>query len=92
MYSCVKSDIKKLKSGLTQSKANREAEDEKLDNFLQTNLTKLSDDVVELRKYSEVSEKSIFNGIKTSVVDIKTTLDTEKNKRYIFYQLGEILN
>ena len=48
---------------------------------MQNNLGKLADDLSDLQKYSENSEKSIFNTIKTSVVEIKSQLDGEKHKR-----------
>jgi len=75
------SDIKKLRNGLAQATADREAEDEKIDNYMQSNLGKMTDDVTDLQKYSENSEKTIFNAIKSSVVEIKTVLDNEKGKR-----------
>jgi len=75
------SDIKNLRSALTQVKSDREGGDEKIENYMRTNLTKLSDDVSEIQKASEFSEKSFFNAIKSSVVDVKATIDTEKKTR-----------
>jgi len=66
---------------LSQAKAEREEEDERIENHMQSNLGKLADDLSDLQKYSENSEKSIFNTIKTSVVEIKSQLDGEKHKR-----------
>lgn len=75
------SDMRKLNNGLAQSKADREEEDDKIENYMQSNIGKLADDINDLQKYSESSEKSIFNSIKTSVVEIKSLLDGEKHKR-----------
>lgn len=75
------SDIKKLQSSLHQEKSDREDEDEKIQNFMHSNLGKLVDDVNDLQKYSENSEKTMFNTIKTSVVEVKSMLDTEKHTR-----------
>jgi len=73
--------MRKLNNGLAQSKADREEEDDKIENYMQSNIGKLADDINDLQKYSESSEKSIFNSIKTSVVEIKSLLDGEKHKR-----------
>ena len=70
-----------MNSALSQAKAEREEEDERIENHMQSNLGKLADDLSDLQKYSENSEKSIFNTIKTSVVEIKSQLDGEKHKR-----------
>ncbi len=74
-----------MNSALSQAKAEREEEDERIENHMQSNLGKLADDLSDLQKYSENSEKSIFNTIKTSVVEIKSQLDGEKHKRYENY-------
>lgn len=58
---------------------------------MHTNLTKLSDDVNELQKISESSEKIIFNAIKNSVVDVKNMIDVEKRQRY-FRKINYMLN
>jgi len=73
--------MRKLNNGLAQAKADREEEDDKIENYMQSNVGKLADDINDLQKYSESSEKSIFNSIKTSVVEIKGLLDGEKHKR-----------
>ena len=48
---------------------------------MQTNLNKVSDDINDLQKTSETSEKRIFNSIKSSVVEVKKLIDNEKNQR-----------
>lgn len=80
------SDIGNLKSGFAQVKADRESGDEKIENYMHTNLTKLSDDVSELQKASETAEKTIFNAIKNSVVEVKASIDAEKKQRYCLLQ------
>ena len=76
-----------MKSAFAQVKADREHGDEKIENYMHTNLTKLSDDVSELQKTSESSEKSVFNAIKNSVVEVKASIDAEKRQRYCFYNV-----
>lgn len=70
-----------MKSGLAQVQADREAEDEKIQNYMHTNLTKVSDDINDLQKASESAEKTIFNNIKSAVVNTKSVIDAEKRQR-----------
>lgn len=70
-----------MKAGLAQVQADRESEDEKIQNYMQTNLTKISDDISDLQKASENAEKTIFNSIKSAVVNTKSLIDAEKRQR-----------
>jgi len=74
-------DIKNLNNALSQVKADRQSEDDKIENFMRTNVSKISDDNEELQKHSEISEKTLFNSIKNSIVEFKGLLDTERSTR-----------
>jgi len=64
-----------------QGTTEREEGDNKIAEYVERELKRLDENLNDLKKYADNSEKKIFDNVKNSVTDIKTQLDDEKNER-----------
>ena len=73
--------MRKLNLGLAQETAEREEGDNKIAEYVERELKRLTENSGDLKKHAESSEKKIFDTVKNAVTEIKTDLDDEKNER-----------
>ena len=72
--------MKKLNIGLSQETTEREEGDDKIAEQVERELKRIDDTLNDLKKYSDVGEKKIFDTVKNSVTEIKVLLE-EKTER-----------
>lgn len=66
---------------MAQETAAREENDEKIQERVERDLKRLDENFRDVKKYSDGSEKKIFDTVKNAVTDIKILLDDEKLER-----------
>lgn len=64
-----------------QETGNREEGDNKIAEHVERELNRTSDTLTDIKRYSETSEKKIFDLVKSSVTEIKILLDEERTER-----------
>ncbi len=73
--------MKKLNSVLNQEVNEREEGDNKIAEFVEKEVRRLDENLGDVKKYADNSEKKIFDTIKTAVTEVKSLLEEEKGER-----------
>jgi len=75
------SDMKKLNGILNQEIVDREEGDNKIAEHVEKELKRINENLGDIKRYADSSEKKIFDTVKNSVTDVKTLLEEEKTER-----------
>lgn len=69
--------MKNLESELVREVNDREENDNKIGNYLTSELRNIDEELLELSKKSQAMEKSHYETIKSTIADIRKDLDNE---------------
>jgi len=73
--------MKKLNGILNQEIVDREEGDNKIAEHVEKELKRINENLGDIKRYADSSEKKIFDTVKNSVTDVKTLLEEEKAER-----------
>lgn len=70
-----------MSQGLVGETEERTENDRRIQTIVSSEIKKLDEILFDLKQIGEATDKKLYDAIKTTVNEIKITLDNEKNKR-----------
>lgn len=70
-----------MSNNLEQESIERAENDKRISQIVTNEVKKLEEVLLDLRQHGDTTDKSLFDAIKSTVNEIKVTLESEKNKR-----------